>query len=90
MNTIQEFRDALRLRLKSKGIRQADLAVTSGVPQYAISRFLSGADLRGRYLVPLQAALSAAELPCLPPPAPPPAVDIPFSSASPPKTLEEL
>ena len=54
MMNIQTFREQLRGYLAGdKKITQASLSARTGVPQYAISRFLSGSDLSGRYVLPL-------------------------------------
>lgn len=63
MKTIQEFHVRLRAYIDNGKIKQVHLARSTGVPQYAISRFLSGRDLPGRYLIPLLAAMQ----PSLPP-----------------------
>ena len=61
MKTIDDFRQALASHMKEHRITQVVIWEKTGVPQYAISRFLSGKDLPGRYLVPLQAFMSGED-----------------------------
>ena len=78
MKTIHEFRERLRSFLDAERGRQSSLAKQTGVPQYAISRFLSGKDLPGRYIVPIQHALNDFdEVSCLSPVFPPPSTPTP-------------
>lgn len=57
MKDINTFRESLRAVLSNKRGAQAALVKATGVPQYAVSRFLSGKDMPGRYLLPVVAYL---------------------------------
>lgn len=57
MKDINTFREYLRATLSGKRGAQAALVKATGIPQYAVSRFLSGKDMPGRYLLPLVAYL---------------------------------
>jgi len=62
MKTIHEFRACLGGFLAKAELTQTELSKKSGVPQYAISRFLAGRDISGRYLIQLQNTI-AEDLP---------------------------
>lgn len=61
MNKIDIFRTTLRVHIDEPEKSQSIVSKETGVPQYVISRFLSGSEIHGKHLLPLVEYLQQKE-----------------------------